>query len=69
MDAAISIVRRMSPYGPGSRLIDSGTHHRYISSIWADCSGAYIITGRAGERRYIGYSLKEAMLNYNSLCR
>lgn len=65
--AALSIIRKIKPYGANSRLIDDGSHRRYISSIWFD--GAFIINGRAGERRYIDYTLKEAIKHYNSLCR
>ncbi len=66
-NAALSIIRRMKPYGANSRLIDDRSKRRYISSIWYD--GAFIINGRAGERRYIGYTLKEAVKQYNGLCR
>ena len=58
-NAALSIISKMKPYGANSRLIDSGSRRRYIYSIWFD--GSYIINGRAGERRYIDYTLREAV--------
>ncbi len=52
----------------GFRLVKS-VHMRYISSIYRDAAGGLEIWGKAGIRRYIGYSMREARTRYNAIAK
>ena len=66
MNNPIEIIMSIRPFG--FRMIENEPRHRYISSVWTD-GGSYEIHGKAGTKRYIGYSKREAMKLYNGLCK
>ncbi len=42
---------------------------KYITSIRKTFQGAYVINGVIGERQYIGYSKRVAIILYNKECK
>lgn len=72
---ALEIIRKMGPYPDGGRIYPPqvwtpGTpEKRYINTIYRLRDGALQISGKAGTRKYYGYSRREAETLYNKEAR
>lgn len=42
---------------------------RWITSIWRNTEGYYVIFGKIGSRLYLGYTKREAIRKYNAESR